>query len=206
MECDICYREHDARRLPFLCAVDARNRIYEPRMKHLQSLMQNESLQDEVNDDLTASQQPFRRANSRTSQPSSLALDATLAQQRLIEDKTDQILAAADALRADIKAARDEIRERKAALMQRRSDLKSVSTGLDERREKQQMGVQAASRKLKWKWKQTAEDLPEVRAFLCAEAASLYGLKHVPAVVGSGQPEYYIGKVPITDLTQMTCK
>lgn len=201
MECGICHREHHPQRLPFLCAVDARNSIYEPRISHLQLLVQNESLRRQVDEDLGLSHRHPFDARTKT------ALDASNARTNLIEDRTSQILAAADALRNEIKAARDEIRAKKSALERRRSELASTSEGLKESRQRRLASLRKSTDELKVKWDGTAGELSESRKFLCLEAASLFGLKQVPAGVGpslhSRHVEYYLGQVPITDLTDL---
>ncbi|KAL7943269.1 UV radiation resistance protein and autophagy-related subunit 14 domain-containing protein [Trichoderma barbatum] len=191
MECDICHRPHDAQRRPFLCAVDARNRIYDGRMKHLQLMLDNDTLQAQVNELL---------ADTR---PTKQTWDEASARKEAAEQKTDQILAAAEQLRGDIKAARDEIQVRKAALARRKSDLASVSTGLAERRAKQLKDVEKSASVLKFRWSQTAEDTASTRTFLCAEAVRLYGLKRVAKKGITGRYEYSLGRIPIVDLTSM---
>jgi chromosome segregation ATPase len=195
MECDICHHPHDAQRRPFLCAVDARNRIYEGRMKHLQLMLDNESLKaqiDELLDD--------------TPKPNKHALDEIISHRDAAEQKTDEILAAADKLRDEIKAARDEIQARKAALARRRSDLASVSAGMAERRAKQLKEVEKSIHMLKFRWSQSAEDMASTRAFLCTEAVRLYGLKRIAKKGSTGRYEYYLGKISIVDLTSMDCE
>lgn len=194
LECDICNRSHDTKRLPFLCAVDARNQIYEGRMKNLHLLIENEGLQQQISDLLADATTPTKDRK-----------DSLQAQQRMAEDRTTQILAAADKLRNDIKAAREEIKAKKAALSLRRSDIAAVSDGLIERRAKQQNDVERATNMFKYRWSQTAEDMSSTRAFLCTEAARLCGLKRVK----KGSPshyEYYLGGLPVVDLTNMNCK
>ncbi|KAF7549292.1 hypothetical protein G7Z17_g6477 [Cylindrodendrum hubeiense] len=191
MDCDICNRSHDTKRLPFLCAVDARNQIYEGRMKNLHLLIENEGLQKQISDLL-----------ADTTAPTKDRKDSLQAQQRIAEDRTTQILAAADKLRNDIKAAREEIKAKKAALSRRRSDIAAVSNGLMERRVKQQKDIERASSMSKYRWSQTAEDMSRTRSFLCMEAARLCGLKRV----NKGSPnqfEYHLGGLPVVDLTSM---
>lgn len=192
MECDICHHPHDAQRRPFLCAVDARNRIYEGRMKHLQLMLENESLKAQIDELLDDAAKP----NKHT-------LDEIIAHRDAAEQKTDQILAAADRLRDDIKAARDEIQARKVAIARRRSDLASVSAGIVERRAKQLREVEKSINMLKFRWSQSAEDMASTRGFLCNEAVRLYGLKRVTKKGGTGRYEYHLGKIPIVDLTSM---
>ncbi|KPM40716.1 hypothetical protein AK830_g5866 [Neonectria ditissima] len=191
LECDICNRSHDTKRLPFFCAVDARNQIYEGRMKSLHLLIENEGLQKQISDIL---------ANTTT--PAKDRKDSLQAQQRMAEDRTTQILAAADKLRNDIKAAREEIKAKKASLSLRRSDVAAVSDGSIERRAKQQKDIERATNVSKYRWSQTAEDMSSTRAFLCTEAARLCGLKRLK----KGSPshyEYYLGGLPVVDLTNM---
>lgn len=194
MECDICHRPHDAQRRPFLCAVDARNRIYDGRMRNLQLMLDNDTLKAQINE-LLADTRPNKHTR-----------DEAVARKEAAEQKTDQIIAAADKLRGEIKAARDEIQARKAALARRRSDLASVSAGLAERRTKQLKDVEKSIHMLKFRWSQTAEDTASTRAFLCTEAVRLYGLKRVAKKGITGRYEYSLGRIPIVDLTSMDCE
>ncbi|KAK1247201.1 hypothetical protein MKX07_002110 [Trichoderma sp. CBMAI-0711] len=191
MECDICHRPHDAQRRPFLCAVDARNKIYDGRMRHLQVVLESDALKAQINEIL------------EDSRPSKHTWDEALARKEAAEHKTDEILAAADKLRDEIKAARDEIQARKAALARRRSDLASVSAGLAERRAKQLKDVEKSTQMLRFRWSQTAEDTASTRTFLCTEAVRLYGLKRVAKKGITGRYEYSLGRIPIVDLTSM---
>ncbi|KAK5992847.1 Autophagy-related protein 14 [Cladobotryum mycophilum] len=192
MECDICHRPHDAQRQPFLCAVDARNKIYEGRMKQLELILENEALQSQINQLLDDASKPGKDAQ-----------DMALAQRYMAEQKTDRILQAADRLREEIRAAKEEIQARKASLARRRSDLASVSAGLAERRTKQQKDVEKSINMLKFRWAQGAEDMAATRAFLCTEAVRLYGLKRSSKKGSTGRYDYHLGRIPIIDLTSM---
>jgi seryl-tRNA synthetase len=194
MDCDICHRNHDAKRLPFLCTVDARNAIFEGRMENVQLLIKNEGLQQEINDLL-----------NETSTPSKDRKESLQAQQRTAEDRTSQILAAADKLRSDIKAAREEIQARKAALSRRKADIASVSDGLVERRIRRQQDVEKEIGMSRYKWSRGADDMARTRSFLCMEAARLYGLERVKEG-SSGKYEYYLGGISVVDLTGMNCE
>ncbi|GAB0131897.1 hypothetical protein EsDP_00000351 [Epichloe bromicola] len=191
MECSICHRRHDAQKLPFLCPVDARNNIYQGRMKNLQLILEIETLKDQIDKS---------SADSSASSPG--GLEQSLARQCLTEDRADQILAAAQKLREEIKAAREEIRSRKAALARRRSDFASVSDGLVQRRVKQQQELNKSAQILRFRWAQKTEATANTRAFLCTEALKLYGLRRTKKG-GSGRYDYHLGKVPIIDLAGM---
>ncbi|KAG6087352.1 hypothetical protein E4U15_007986 [Claviceps sp. LM218 group G6] len=185
MECSICYRRHDSQKLPFLCTVDARNHIYHGRLKNLQVILESESLRAQIDKSYT------------DDSPAT-----SLAQKRLTEDRAEQILAAAQKLREEIKVARDEIRCRKEALARRRSDFASASDGLVQRRVKQQQELDKSIQVLRFRWAQKAEVTANTRAFLCTEAVKLYGLRRTKRT-GSGRYDYHLGRVPIFDLTAM---
>lgn len=210
MECDICCREYDSKRLPFLCPVDARNQLYESRFQHLRLALERDELGEQI-DSLLASSGSIPVQQPDGGQD---AVDAARASQRRAETRTSHILAAADQLRSEIEAARDEIKARKAALARRRSDLASLSNGLPERRDRQARDTEKSVQRIRYRWAQGAEEMAGCRSFLCTEAAYLYGMDRVRAVadVGSGGGggggagsswEYRIGKVPVIELRDM---
>lgn len=194
MECYICSRPHDPKRLPFLCAVDTRNQIYEGRMKHLQALIESESIRNGVSELLDEHAGPGKDA-----------LDSFKAQQAMSEQRTTEILDAADKLRNDIRSARDEICRRKAEVERRKGDLASARDGVKDRRDKQLKELDKSSQMVRFRWSQSAEDMASTRSFLCAEAAHLYGLRKITRK-GSKTPEYQVGKVPVIDLLSMNGK
>ncbi|KAG5929602.1 hypothetical protein E4U42_005307 [Claviceps africana] len=191
MDCCICHRFHDAQKLPFLCAVDARNHIYQGRLKNLQLVLENETLRGQIDEAYVDS--------SATSLGGS---EKSLAQRFILEDHTDQILAAAEKLREEIQAAREEIRCRKEALARRRSDFALASDGLVQRRVKQQQELDKSAQVLRFRWAQKAEITANTRAFLCSEAVRLYGLRRTKKAA-SGSYDYHLGRVPIFDLAAM---
>ncbi|KAG6004730.1 hypothetical protein E4U21_000822 [Claviceps maximensis] len=192
MECCICHRRHDAQKLPFLCTVDARNHIYQGRLKNLQVVLENETLRGQID-------QSSADSSVTTSLGSS---EKSLARQCIMENHTDQILAAAQKLRGEIQAAREEIRGRKEALTRRRSDFASASDGLVQRRVKQQQEIDKSAQVLRFRWAQKAEVTANTRAFLCSEAVRLYGLRRTRRA-GSACYDYHLGRVPIFDLAAM---
>ncbi|KAL2122758.1 hypothetical protein VTJ04DRAFT_3213 [Mycothermus thermophilus] len=48
LSCSICHRPGDPQKLPFLCAVDARNRLYETRIQYTRALIENEHVERRV--------------------------------------------------------------------------------------------------------------------------------------------------------------
>ena len=163
-------------------------------MKNIQLLIQNEELQTQINGLL-----------SSTNTAGSDVLDNLKARQRMTEDKTTQILAAADKLHEDIGAARDEIKARKTALAKKRFDLIAASDGLAQRRARCKEETEDAIAQYNAAWVAKADETSGTRTFLCKEAADLYGLKKVSGP--AGQPdEFYLGQLPIVELTRMSCE
>jgi len=119
-------------------------------------------------------------------------------------DRTQQIIIQADELRAKLESAREDIAKKKALLARRRSDLASALNGVDSRRARQVEDVEKGIRMIKYKWNQGHATTAASRAFLCGEAAKLYGLKKVKR--NSGSEEYRIGGVSIVDLRTMNSK
>ncbi|KAF4592012.1 UV radiation resistance protein/autophagy-related protein 14 [Ophiocordyceps camponoti-floridani] len=187
MDCAICSRHHDSQRLPFLCPIDARNKIYPNRLQNLKLVLESERLRAEIKSDDNAGY---------------TVVDSLAARRRLAEDRTDEILAAALRLRSDISAARDEIKARSLALARRRSDLASVREGLRDRRARQLRDVDAATQALRLRWKESAKDMACTRAFLCNEAVRLYGFRRSKKPP-SGRYDYQIARVPVVDLADM---
>lgn len=191
MDCYICLRSHDPQKLPFLCPVDGRNRIYESRVKNLQLTLENETLKSQITELLNGYAQQ--------------GVDDAIAAHRLAEDHTAQIIAAAGRLRDEVKAARDEVKKRKAAVAARRSDLATASQGLPDRREQHRHDLEKSTQMLNFRWSQNAEDMAGTRAFLCREAVKLYGLKRVRKG-STSRYDYYLGRLPVIDLVTMECK
>ncbi|KAG9255949.1 UV radiation resistance protein and autophagy-related subunit 14-domain-containing protein [Emericellopsis atlantica] len=192
MECNICRRVHDPKRLPFLCATDGRNQLYEPRIRHVQVLLETDALRNQLQDSL-----------KEPATPSNADLITLKHQQMITEEHTTKILDAANKLRDDISTARAELQERRAALSRRKSDLAAMADGSKERRLKLITDQERAIATKRFNWSQSAESMAGTRAFLGAEAANLYGLKRVARKGSRGAYDYYVGRVPVLDLVSM---
>ncbi|KAL2755099.1 hypothetical protein ACRALDRAFT_1082646 [Sodiomyces alcalophilus JCM 7366] len=190
MNCDICERPYDTVRLPFLCPVDARNHCYDGRLKHAMLLLEKENLQKQL-------------AEVQNSDRSIAMRDAT-SERCAAEDRTKRIIDQADKLRDEIAAARKEIDDRKAAIARRRSDLASATTGLAARRARQLDEAERSIQVAKFRWNRTTDAMAKTRAFLCLEAARLFGLRRVrTGSSSSARYQYKIGGVDIVDLESM---
>ncbi|KAK3301077.1 UV radiation resistance protein and autophagy-related subunit 14-domain-containing protein [Chaetomium fimeti] len=182
MDCSICHRPHHAKNLPFLCAVDARNRLYEGRAEYAQALMDNED------------------AERRVEAALSSQADRLRAEEAAARDRTSQIIAQADRLKSEIDAAQKEIAAKKDAIARKKSDLASVSAGTSARRNRQLEEAERSAQRLRYKWNRCADSMADIRGFLCEGSARLYGLRQVKK--GSVK-RYEIGGVEIFDLHAM---
>lgn len=189
MSCFACLRSHDAKKLPFLCPVDARNTIYSDRIKNLQLLVENEGLRSQINTLIDGSE----------------VVDAGASAQTLADHSAQQILESANKVRRDIRDAKEEIKQKRAAISARRSRLVAASQGISDRRLKDERDIEKSTQVFNFRWSQSAEDMASTRAFLCREAAKLYGLKRTRKG-NSGRYDYFLGKLPVVDLSNMECK
>lgn len=193
VHCDICHRAHDGTKLPFLCVVDARNRLYEARVQNATSLIRNDNLEQQVNALISSSQDE----NERTASSNKVRVANWKSEQAAAVDRTAQIIAQADKLKAEVDAARKEIQARKDGLSRRKSDVAAVSEGIAARRNRQIEDIERSVQMSKYKWNRSADAMAATRAFLCEEAARLYGLRQIRK---GNQKRFEIGGVEIIDL------
>lgn len=198
MQCDICFRT-GGHKLPFLCPTDARNVLYEPRLENARVLLEKDALDHQVtaiiSNDKTA-------GPTFTSVRTSWDIEKTNIEADLHIDRTQQIIAQADELRKKIDAAKAEIAQKKAAIARRKSELTSASNGLEARRAKHLEDIEKKTKTTKYKWNQMHYTTTQSRAFLCAEAAILYGLRRTKET-DVWLDEYSIAGIPIVDLRSM---
>ena len=202
MQCDICFRTGGSF-LPFLCPTDARNRLYEPRIQNAQVLLENDALDQQISA-LISTQTTDQQSPTGERPEIGVNFASILAERDQVVDRTQQIITQADELRAKVQDARDEITKRKALLSRRKSDMASASNGLDSRRTRQVEDLEKSVRMTKYKWNQGHATTAASRAFLCGEAAKLYGLKRQRR--SNGLEEYRIGGISIVDLRNMNSK
>jgi hypothetical protein len=163
-------------------------------------LLENDALEREVSALLT-SRPPAGEGGSNETAISRPHADKITTEKEQAEDRTQQIIAHADELRANIDKAREEIAKRKAAISRRKTEREAVANGIEARRARQTEEVEKAVRISRYKWNQTHSITASSRAFLCGEAAKLYGLRRVWR--SNGSDEYRIGGVGIVDLLAM---
>lgn len=200
MNCDICERAHHPKRLPFLCAVDARNELYEGRIANAKILIEKEVVESQINKLLSDSdaspRPPVMRRLSRA------YVENCASEEHKARETTERIIASADRLRDEVAAARKEIEERRASIARQKSNVATASQGVPARRNRELDETRKATKMTKYNWDREYEAMTQYKAALCMEVAKLYRLQRVRR----GNPvrfEYKIGGIDIVDLQNM---
>jgi hypothetical protein len=117
------------------------------------------------------------------------------------EEKAGEIQKHILILREEVKTARDEISQRKARLEKRKEDFESIKASLPARRTAVTNKLADSVRKGSQSWLAIHKKTTDTRAFLCREAALLYGLiQKKKARGGVVVDQYSIGGLPMVDL------
>lgn len=210
MQCDICHRAASSR-LPFNCAVCARDALYQPRLQHAQILLEKEALEQEV-------EQIARKTSSvSTKAPSSAhktpqgtqgwTVQCAAAEQILSDDKSQTILSHVQSLREESQMIKVDIAARRARLIKRQSEFSSAKQELSHSQDSSIEPVEKGIRRTAHRWETLHNKTAESRLFLCKEAAQLYGLQHHKRRKGvPGRDIYSIGGIPIVDLRDLNSK
>ncbi|KAK6949478.1 hypothetical protein Daesc_009559 [Daldinia eschscholtzii] len=197
MNCDICHRIHHPSRLPFFCAVDARNELYERRVANARILMEAEELESRVTKLLL--ENDASAGNPVDDRSTRAYVESCISEEHKAKKRTEKIIATADKLRKEVDAAKKEIRERKANIARKKSDLATAAQGVSVRRNRELEEVKTAAKMSKYTWDREYDAMTQYRAALCMEVAKLYRLQRVRR----GNPvrfEYKIGGIDIVDL------
>lgn len=192
MNCDICHRPHHPQKLPFLCPIDGRNLLYEGRIAHATALIKNESIEREINSFLTNLKPSYDAATKV------VRIESMRSEEVRAADRTSQIIAQADKLRAQVEAAKRDIEERKKKVAARRDDMAQISTGITARRSRQLEDTERSIQMLKYRWNRGFENMAATRSFLSMEAARLYGLRRVKK-----SSKYELGGIEMIELPAM---
>jgi hypothetical protein len=154
--------------------VDSRNRLYTARIAHATALIENETLSSEINSSLTSTDRPSSGAAGKT-----IYAERLRSEEAQAADRTSQIIAQADKLRAEIDTARRDIADRKNRNTRRKTDLAEASSGIESRRSRHMEEAERAIQMTKYKWNRSFESMAATRSYLCMEAARLYGLHRI---------------------------
>jgi hypothetical protein len=117
------------------------------------------------------------------------------------EEKAGEIQKHILILREEVKTAREEISQRKARLEKRREEFESIKASLPARQTAVTNKLADSMKKGSQSWLAIHKKTTDTRAFLCREAALLYGLiQKKKARGGVVVDQYSIGGLPIVDL------
>jgi hypothetical protein len=205
MQCDICFRTGGSK-LPFLCPTDARNVLYVPRLENARVLIEKDVLDQQVSA-ITSRNAEAKHPQIALEPPHQVIksrwdVERAQSETYLCDERTQRIIMQAEELRAKIESARADLAGRKAMIARRRSELASATNGLETRRFRQ---IESVDKKIKmrtYEWNKMHRETAVARAFLCGEAAKLYGLRRLKER-DVGQDEYSIAGIPIVDLWTM---
>lgn len=215
MQCDICSRTESSK-LSFCCTTCARNSLYEPRLKNIQTLLEKEKLDRQVQATTggpssratTGAVVKDRRSGARPDQIAhQWAFEQAVDKSVRLEDRTHEVLGHVDFLRKEIQAGKADITRRRAYLAQRRSQVAAATDGLTERRAVVLESLSKNTRNTEKSWNGMHRDIVNARIFLCTEAAKLYGLRQRRRKRGGSiRDEYTIGGLAIVDLRDLNSK
>lgn len=168
--------------------------MYEGRIAHATALIENDLLEQQVNAALASPQY------SSDDNPASktVRLEQIKNEETQAADRTSQIIAQADKLRAEVEVAKREIKERKERLARRQADLTQISNGIPARRSRRLEETEKAIHMTKYKWNRTFESTAATRSYLCMESARLYGLRRIKK-----SSKYELGGVEMIELPDM---
>lgn len=168
--------------------------MYEGRITYATALIENERLEQQINSALAIPQPaPGDDAAAKT-----VRLEQIKYEEAQAADRTSQIIARADKLRAEMEATKKDIKERKEKLARRQADLSQVSNGGPARRSRHLEDTERAIQMTKYKWNRTFESTAATRSFLCMEAARLYGLRR-----NKKSTKYELGGIEMIELPDM---
>lgn len=170
--------------MPFLCAIDARNRLYPLRVQNARALIENEELERTVGEQ--------EAGGSKKTYLDRLKSDMAAANAR-----TAEIMVQCERLKRQTEKTRKDVEKKKDVLARKESDLSAMSTGVAARRNRQLEETQESIRRIRFKWAACADTMASTRSFLCEEAARLFGLRQIRK--GSSK-RYELGGVEIIDL------
>ncbi|KAL9130500.1 MAG: hypothetical protein Q9217_001320 [Psora testacea] len=205
MQCAICERLPSGR-LPFNCTFCAREVIYQPRIDLVLSLLENESIEKEVERSIGSTQASHQSVEKEEAQEATPAwtVQRAAVDQKISDKKTESILGHVKALREEIQHMKLDIAKRKAAFARRRKELTSARHELSRIQSIAAEPVEKNIKRTMQTWESLQQQTGEQRLLHCTQAARLYSLQQHKRRSGEGGKEIYsIGFIPITDLREL---
>jgi hypothetical protein len=206
MSCHVCSRPASSR-LPFYCSTCVLNKLYLLRYENARVLLEKDAVGREIELAVGHSdvkEIPRDADDGESQQNLRWKVQAAQTEQARSSDRIQMIRARTEALKAEIRDKKADVKQRTVVLEQRRSDAESANYQLAERRDSALSNIQNSIKRTEHLWHSLHNKTAESRIFLCREAANLYGLrqklrKRDKVIVES----YVIGGVPIMDLRDL---
>ncbi|MCJ1313064.1 hypothetical protein MMC25_006741 [Agyrium rufum] len=212
MQCDICLRAANSRR-PHYCPTCALAILYEPRLQHVNALLEKEALAKEVERAFDIIKPPptdgslsQRRVVSSSADAASrrVAFEDCKRQQLESIDRRSNTQYHTEALKDELKEMREHIAKRRVWLMKRRSALSSAQKQLTKTHEGVIPSIERQMAETKGRWELHHATMAESGVFLGKETASLYGLRRRKRKQGaSDRDSYTLAGLPIIDLRDL---
>ena len=184
--------------------------MYRPRIQLAQTLLQQQSLGKDIEQNTTSASKQSKPSVSKDAQSPQSQLNLSWiaqrasAEQTLSQERTDSALHHIQILREEIQKSKDDLTKRKARLHRRRSEFASARQELQQNQANGIGPVEKSIRRTEHKWDILHNRTAGSRLFLCREAALLYGLQQRKRKKGGlGRDVYFIGGVPIADLRDL---
>ena len=205
MQCDICHRL-GSHQTPLNCKFCAQATIYQGRLLLAQSLLENESLEKDVEQRITAARTPGKLSNGQEAEQccSSLVAVQASADQAASNQTTENILSHVKALREQIQHMKLDIAKKKANLARRRKEMAPANEELFNLQSTCKEPISREIKRVLHAWEDLHNRTAEQRLNRSAQTARLFSLQQHRRRKGtSGKDVYSIGFTPIPDLREL---
>jgi chromosome segregation ATPase len=183
MACDICGGNS-----PLHCITCARSAIELPRIELAKTLIERDEIGRYVRAVAEGLENKSLQHVSLTDSKGGLLVDREEASKNVdlqrmkaetaeIKERTQLAVDCSASLQKEMDATRQQIEARRAQIAQRKSDLSSMTYGIETRRANEADKVQQNIKRMDYKLDRAHHETVEMRAYLCNTAARLAGVK-----------------------------
>ncbi|KAL8688057.1 MAG: hypothetical protein Q9218_005935 [Villophora microphyllina] len=207
MHCDICQRPCGSK-LPFNCALCARDNLYEARIRHAHTLLEHGVAHSQIDQLLKASCRRDLKESATHVSPSGnssplLTLESINSQQIALQERTTLILDHSNRVRADVDRLNEEVASRRSFNERRREEIVRTRQELARHRAIDVEQLQKTASRIQQRWDVLHLRTAESRLLLSKEAAILSGLQNQRAAKVHKTAGYAIGGLPIFNLKDL---
>ena len=205
MRCDVCHRRA-SNHLPFNCELCAQLAAYKPRIDLANSLLKNERLENEVEQQFVGVSKSKSTATGLKSKDANLVgqLEKNNAEQILSRSTVEDITAQIKALKGDIQHMKLDVAKRRARLVRRRKDQASAREELLQGQTHGKTPFKEDLNKISEEWELLHQRTAQQRLTHCTRTARLLNLQQHKQRQGHRPLDLYsIGFMPIPDLREL---